>query len=135
VSEFPQKIKQDLCVFLYADIYKQINFLKHKKISFTSWVCPLLKAWIVHENEYVYSEGDDIKVMYFNPNNCVSYVLPTFLNREYVCVSKGNDFGLTDLVYAIYNSSKTKKDLFTCAREEICLDNWYEDNNINFLKR
>ena len=73
-------------------------------------MCPLLKAWIVHENEYVYSEGDDIKVMYFNPNNCVSYVLPTFLNREYVCVSKGNDFGLTDLVYAIYNSSKTKKD-------------------------
>jgi len=60
----------------------------------------------VLQNEYIYNEGDDIKVMYFNPNNPVSYVLTTFLNREYVSVNNGQDFGLTDLVYSIYKKSQ-----------------------------
>ena len=78
--------------------------------------------------------------MYFNPNNPVSYVLTTFLNREYVSVNSGQDFGLTDLVYSIYKKSQnvTSSNLeVSCNghQSDITLENWYEDQNLSLLKR
>jgi len=102
VEDLPYTLKQDLCVFLYGDIYKKVIFLKDKNISFTSWVCPLLKPNLVTSGEYVFNEADDIKFLFFNPSSFLSYVLPKYMKQEYIRINMGNEFGLIDLVYAMY---------------------------------
>ena len=102
VEDLPYTLKQDLCVFLYGDIYKKVIFMKDKNIAFTSWICPLLKPNLVTSGEYVFNEGDDIKFLFFNPSSFLSYVAPRYMKQEYIRINNGNEFGLVDLVYAMY---------------------------------
>ena len=46
---------------IHRDIYRNIQFFKHKERSFIVWVGPLLRPYMISELDYIYKEGDHIK--------------------------------------------------------------------------
>ena len=56
--ELPYKLKQELAMEIHRDIYRNIQFFKHKERSFIVWVGPLLRPFMVTELDYIYKEGD-----------------------------------------------------------------------------
>ena len=61
MDELPHKLKVELSLEIHRDIYREIEFFKYQEKHFIVWVGPLLKHFLVTEQEYVYKEGDDIK--------------------------------------------------------------------------
>jgi hypothetical protein len=47
-------------MYIYEKRYKKIKFFKQTSNSFISWLCPLLKPNSFEENQYIFSEGEDI---------------------------------------------------------------------------
>ena len=107
--------------------------MKNKNISFTSWICPILKTNVITGGDFVYSEGDEIKLIFFNPNSEVFYVLPKYMNTRYVKINQGNEFGLVDLLLSVYKKKNGKDGSKT--ESLITLENWNENNNLAMLKR
>ena len=46
----------------------------------------------------MYQEGEPIDGIYFCVGGSIGYVLPSFNNVIYICISKGYEFGLTDIL-------------------------------------
>lgn len=61
MEELPAKLKVELAMEIHKEIYHNIEFFKYKDKSFIVWVGPLLKPYMVSEEEYIYKEGDAIK--------------------------------------------------------------------------
>lgn len=61
MEELPHKLKVELALQIHKDIKKNIEFFKNKKDNFIAWIGPLLKPHLVSEQEYIFSDGEDIK--------------------------------------------------------------------------
>mgnify|MGYP000088148737 FL=1 len=83
---------------MYLDIYKNIDYLKGKPTLFISWVCPILRRKRTLQDKNVFQEGDDVKCIYFNTSGSLGFVLNKYQNTEYVRISKGATFGVTDII-------------------------------------
>lgn len=46
-EQLPHKLKVELSVFLYKDLYKTLDFLQDKSSSFLAWICPLFKPIVI----------------------------------------------------------------------------------------
>lgn len=84
VDELPHKLKIEVSLFIHEQTYRKINFLKDRSSSFKAWVCPLLKPYLVTENQYVFFEEDEITCIYFLKAGKCGFVLPKHLNALYI---------------------------------------------------
>lgn len=98
-----------------------INFFGGKSTSFLAWICPLLKAQYVPENEYIYFEGDQVEGIFFIKQGEISFVLPKHSNTRYIELKDGHHFGINDIVGSILQN------------DELEFDNWF--SNIEKIKR
>ncbi|CDW86372.1 cation channel family protein [Stylonychia lemnae] len=99
MEELPFKLKIDLALEIHKNIYREIEFFKKQDKNFIVWVCPLLRPYLVTEQDYIFKEGDDIKEIYFLEKGVAGYVIPRFNNIVYIQIEKGDHFGHIDLVY------------------------------------
>ena len=65
VGELPLDLKTPLSIYIYEEVYTQVDFLKNKELRFISWICPLFKMRVAASNEYIFYEGDPITKIYF----------------------------------------------------------------------
>mmetsp|Transcript_23565 Transcript_23565/g.36258 ORF Transcript_23565/g.36258 Transcript_23565/m.36258 type:complete len:139 (+) Transcript_23565:948-1364(+) len=112
LEELPHKLKIDISVYLYEKTYKIIRFLQEKSSSFIAWICPLLKPYIVTENQYVYFEGDEITCIYFVKDGSCGFVLSKHDNCKYCQVNVGSQFGVLDIIGSVLRN------------EDIELEDW-----------
>lgn len=84
-------------MFIFEDLYKNINFFKNKSSSFISWACPLLKPSYIQTMQFIFLEQDHAKCLYFIKEGQASYVLPAYNNTPFITVKKGNMVGALDI--------------------------------------
>ena len=64
-------------------------------------ICPLLKPFLIVENQYVYFEDDEITSIFFSKAGSCGYVLPKHNNAMYIKIPKGAQIGVVDIVGSI----------------------------------
>jgi hypothetical protein len=101
VDELPHLLKIEVSKYLYDGTFKKLNFIKGKSDSFIAWVCPLFKAQVVYEDEYIYFEGDTVDNIYILQEGKCGYVLPKRNNFKYINISRGYKFGFVDIISSI----------------------------------
>jgi len=84
LKDLPHNLKIELSLYIHEETYKHIYFMKDKTMSLIAWICPLLKTYLVTENEYVYFEGDEIVNVQFMKKGSCGFVLPKFNNAKYI---------------------------------------------------
>lgn len=89
LDELPHKLKVEISMYIYEKRYKKIKFFKQTSNSFISWLCPLLKPNSFEENQYIFSEGEDIQSIYFLLKGRASFVLPSYDNVSYIDIKEG----------------------------------------------
>ena len=74
--------------------------MKGKNLSFISWFCYLLKEQQVSENEFIFTEEEELSNIFFlfSKNKKCSFVLPKYNNLAYININTGELFGLIDLI-------------------------------------
>ena len=100
-EELPHKLRVELSVYLYKDLYSKIFFLQDKSSSFLAWICPLFKPVMFGINQYIYFEGDDISCIYFLKKGSCGFVLPKHNNFKFIDIGHGNTFGAVDIIGSI----------------------------------
>jgi len=105
MNELPYKLRVKLAMEVHRDIYMNISFFHNKPESFIEWIGPLLQPFLVSEMQYIYSEGDEIKEIYFLVSGIAGFVLPRFSNAVYIEIECGDYFGSID----IFSKSKRKE--------------------------
>ena len=104
VDELPQKLKNEVSLFIHESVYKSIDFLKERSSFFIQWICPLLKTYYVSDNQHIYYEGDEIASMYFLKGGICGFVLPNQCNAKYIDIPLGAYFGIVDIIGCILNT-------------------------------
>ena len=100
VEELPHLLKVEVSKYLYEGTFKKLQFMQNKSDSFLAWVCPLFKANVVCENEFIFVEGDGIDNLYILQEGVCGYVLAKS-NFKYINVTKGYIFGFVDIISSI----------------------------------
>ena len=77
---------------------ENIQFFKGKELDFVQWLVPMLKVLEFEANQYIYSEGDQTRYIYFLNKGLAGFVLPRYKNSIYILIEKGDHFGIIDLV-------------------------------------
>lgn len=103
VEELPLNLKHLISLHIYKEVYQKVDFLKSKKKSFISWICPLLKAVVASPLEYIFYEGDKINNIYFLKNGLCDYVLPKYTSQPFLQVINGTYFGVIDIIAACFD--------------------------------
>ena len=99
VADLPKNLAIELSLFIHETTYSRILFLrKNNSESFLAWICPLIKANIYDDREYIYFDGDDINMIYFLKYGSCGFVLPRYSNIKYINVNIGATFGLVDII-------------------------------------
>lgn len=94
----PHNLRTDLSFYVYNDLISKLNFLKGKSKKFISWMCPLLELLVTTPREFIYYEGDQVTKMYFIKAGSCDFVLPKFLNTNYLRIPEGSYFGVIDII-------------------------------------
>jgi CRP-like cAMP-binding protein len=94
-------LKIEVSLYLHEETYKIMKFLEGKSMSFIAWICPLLKPQYLENNEYLYFEGDEILSIFFLKSGNCGFVIPKYENVKYINISKGDNFGIEDIVGSI----------------------------------
>ena len=119
MDELPHKLKIEISLYLHEDTYKKINFLHDKSLSFIAWICPLLKPYVVTDNEYLYYEGDEVSSIYFLKDGFSYYVLPKYQNTRYIRIKTGNYFGFSDIIGSIIKNEDIDQDDWISRKDKI----------------
>ena len=98
MDDLPHNLKIELSLYIHEQTYKNIYFIKEKSMAFISWICPLLKAYPVEQDAFVYFEGDEVVNVFFMKEGQCGFVLPKFNNTKYISISNGCDFGTEDII-------------------------------------
>lgn len=99
VADLPKNLAIELSLFIHETTYSRILFLRtNNSESFLAWICPLIKANIYDDREYIYFDGDDINMIYFLKYGSCGFVLPRYSNIKYINVNIGATFGLVDII-------------------------------------
>jgi len=98
MDDLPNNLKIELSLYIHEQTYKNIFFMQDKSMSLISWMCPLLKTFIVQQDSYVYFEGDEVVNIFFMKDGLCGFVLPKYNNAKYITISKGCDFGSEDII-------------------------------------
>ena len=67
-------------------------------MAFISWMCPLLKTYLVEQDACVYFEGDEVVNIFFMKEGQCGFVLPKYSNTKYISIQNGCDFGAEDII-------------------------------------
>ena len=108
-------MRVELSIYLYESTYKTIKLLEAESNAFVSWICPLLKQYIVQESQHVYFEGDDITNIYFMKSGSCGFVLPKHNNFKYINITLGSHFGVVDILASLLEHDVPYHDV---------IDNW-----------
>lgn len=110
MRDLPHKLRIEISLYLHEETYRKILFLHDKSLSFIAWICPLLKPYLLTDNEYVYFEGDEVSYIYFlREGNCY-YQLPKYNNARYLRINEGNYFGFSDIIGSIIKNDDIDQD-------------------------
>ena len=101
----PNKLKTELSVYLYKDLFNTIYLLRHKSSSFLAWICPLFKPLVIDEGKYTYFEGDHVDCIHFIMKGECAMVLPKHDNTKYVKIGVGDVMGVTDIIGSAIKSN------------------------------
>ena len=94
-------LKTELSLCIHEETWQNTPFMMSKSMSFISWICPLLKPYILQDDDYVFYQGDELLSMYFMKQGQCSFVLPGYNNVPYINIPEGSHFGMEDLVTCI----------------------------------
>lgn len=109
----PNKLKTELSVFIYRDLFSTIYLLRQRNSSFLAWICPLFKPLVIDEDKYIYFEGDQVDCIHFIKKGKCSMVLPKHNNTRYVNIGVGDVIGVTDIIGGALKN------------DEIDLEDWF----------
>lgn len=99
VADLPKNLAIELSLFIHESTYSRILFLKENiSESFLAWICPLIKANIYDNREYIYFDGNNINYIFFLKYGSCGFVLPRYSNIKYINVNIGATFGLIDII-------------------------------------
>lgn len=105
IDELPHKLKLEMQKQIYSQKYRTIKFFEDKSCSFIAWVCPLLGVKILHEDQFLFFDGDEVESLFFNTNGSLGYVLPRFNSVKYIDLPKGTYFGIIDIIHNIIKNN------------------------------
>jgi hypothetical protein len=83
---------------IYKARYDSIKFIIGKPSSFVSWFCPMLKPAFFVQNQYIFSEGQEVNMSYFMLSGKACFVLPFYSNSSYIDIDIGDHFGIIDII-------------------------------------
>jgi len=98
----PHKLKVEASIYIFEKRYRGIKFFKNSSCSFISWICPILKPNTFDENQYIFSESEDIHNIYFLLKGKASFVLPSYSNISYINIGEGDVVGIIDIIGSIH---------------------------------
>ena len=101
MDHLPHKLRNEVSLFIHENTYKTITFLKMRSSLFISWICPLLKPFLILEDQHIYFEYEEITNIYFLKKGRCGFVLPNYLNAKYIDIPFGEYFGVIDIVGSI----------------------------------
>lgn len=105
---------------MFRNIYKRIDYLRNSSAAFISWICPLLRYINPIKSEFIYSDGDEIKYLYFNVFGTNGFVLPKFNNSVYIQINVSSTFGFEDVTANLFENFDDPADF------KESFDNWYD---------
>ena len=105
---------------MFRNIYKRIDYLRNSSATFISWICPLLRYINPIKSEFIYSDGDEIKYLYFNVFGTNGFVLPKFNNTVYIQINVSSTFGFEDITANLFENFDDPADF------KESFDNWYD---------
>ena len=76
VQQLPQDLKVTVSLFLYNNLFTNINFLKDRPMVFIAWICPRLKPMVQSPDQYIFMDDDEVSCIYFLIGGEAGYVLP-----------------------------------------------------------
>jgi hypothetical protein len=94
-------------------------FFQGKTKTFIAWICPLLKSYVITEDEYIYFEGDDVGGMYFLKEGSCGFVLPKHNNVKYINVDIGSYFGIMDIVCSVLQNDAFNLDDWISKKDKM----------------
>ena len=97
MDELPHELKLELADAIHRKLYATVIFFQKKEASFIAWITKVIVPLNVHNEEYIYKEGEEIDEIYFLVKGDASYVLPRFDNDPYMDVKTGEHFGHIEL--------------------------------------
>ena len=58
IDSLPQQLKMKFGAYVFEEKYSNLKFFMDKSIKFITAICPLMKADVYVEDEYIYRDGD-----------------------------------------------------------------------------
>ena len=107
MEELPYKLRVEFAMEIHKKIYRTVSFFQNKEKNFIVWIVTLLRPSFVQEQEFLYTEGEQITeskkllikvLVYFCIHGSLGYVLTRFRNMIYIRVDDGDHFGHTDMI-------------------------------------
>ena len=115
VQELPHHIQNEMSQIIFKQKYVQLKYFHDRSKSFITWAIQKFKPQYFDQDSYIYKEGDEITDIYFLNEGYAHQVIPLYDNQRYVEVSKGDHFGIIDIIGC---------QIFLENQE---LDNWFEN--------
>lgn len=119
LDALPNNLRIEVSLYLHEETYKHLNFLHDKSMSLVAWICPLLKTYLIAEDEYVYFEGDEVLNIHFVKDGSCGYVLPKYENSKFIDIPSGLDFGIEDIMGSILKDEFVKEEDWISQKERL----------------
>ena len=60
MEELPYKLKVELAIEIHKKIYNSVSFFQNREKNFIVWIVTLLRPSFIQEQEFLYTEGEQI---------------------------------------------------------------------------
>ena len=60
MEELPSKLRIELAMAIHKKMYSNIKFFQNRDIKFIVWIGTILRPVNIHENDYIFKEGEEI---------------------------------------------------------------------------
>ena len=102
MNELPYRLKVDLSYYIFKRHCEDIPWLysikkKHRK-DFIADIGPRFQPKLVRIGGYIYEEGDPVNEIYFLTKGFAGFVIPKYNDMVIVTLTKGDNFGIMDLI-------------------------------------
>jgi len=78
IKLLPQDLKHYVSLFIFEHIYKKIDYLDDKPMTFITWICPQMTPMVKSKDQFVFRDGDDVSCIYFLVGGKAGIVLPYY---------------------------------------------------------
>ena len=94
LDSLPTHTKNELTIYMYRVLIKDLKFFKNQSHEFILFVLPLIKSQKANKGDILLSVGEFLEEMYMVVNGCIGiYLGPFFDNLEIGSVRENSHFG------------------------------------------